>query len=131
MDTGTILAILIVVLSLASSLVTRLLKNAAGRSLENGPAAVTDEDSSEPLQPATVQRQAGSETFATSVRKPEAGTAYNIPDDLLDGGYKSVKDIVEERKRRVPAARQDSPGNRLVIDKKKLVIYSEIMKTKF
>lgn len=130
MDTGTILAILIVVLSLASSLVTRLLKNAAGRSLENGPAAVTDEDSPEPLQPAEAQRQSGSETSSAPAWKPEVA-AYNIPDDLLDGGYKSVKDIVKERKSRVPAARQDSPGNRLVIDKKKLVIYSEIMKTKF
>ena len=53
-----------------------------------------------------------------------------IPPELLEGGYRSVKDIARER--RQAAAESAAPEKcGLEIDPKKLVIYSEIMKPKF
>ena len=55
-------------------------------------------------------------------------------DDLLDDGYRSIKDIVADRKRSTPAAAvRNMPEKKsgVDIDPKKLIIYSEIMKTKF
>lgn len=65
----------------------------------------------------------------------QASPAFSvIPDDLLDDGYRSIKDIVADRKRSTPAAAvRNMPEKKsgVDIDPKKLIIYSEIMKTKF
>ena len=57
----------------------------------------------------------------------------SVPPELLEGGYMSVKEIAEMRK-----AKQGEHGTvsgehvkSMKIDPRKLVLYSEIMKTKF
>ena len=59
--------------------------------------------------------------------------ATSIPQELLEGGYMSVRDIVEKRSaagnmQKAVVAEQEKVRK---IDPKKLVLYSEIMKTKF
>lgn len=58
-----------------------------------------------------------------------------VPHELLEGGYKSVKDIIAERRMadqqtRLSVPAQDEPS-KIEIDPKKLILYSEIMKPKF
>lgn len=56
-----------------------------------------------------------------------------IPKELLEGGYMSVKEIAEMRKtdNGVCVTASDDQAKSRKIDPRKLVLYSEIMKTKF
>ena len=150
MDTGTILTILFLVLYLALSAVNRLLKKAAGdirKKTYNGgtgdsscPGSGDDPDFREtpaepvhgrglPLEgPWTVQQDPRTVQPEPVARE---AAAFSVPQDLLDGGYKSVKDILEERRKSSRPAVEDTPSRRFVIDKRNLVIYPEIMKPKF
>ncbi len=72
----------------------------------------------------------GKEAESESVAAPKV-TA--IPQELLEGGYMSVRDIVEKRSAagNIQKAVVTGQENVRKIDPKKLVLYSEIMKTKF
>lgn len=58
----------------------------------------------------------------------------SVPEDLLDDGYRSIKDIIAQRTGKSvpgPAGHEPERKSRLEIDPRKLILYSEIMKTKF
>ena len=95
-----------------------------------------EEDEKEDSSTARVPEQAAasapvSASQAVPVSQESTDTVQmQIPPELLEGGYRSVKDIARER--RQAAAESAAPEKcGLEIDPKKLVIYSEIMKPKF
>lgn len=58
----------------------------------------------------------------------------NLPPELLEGGYMSVKDIVRKRNEAYARQSQQVETENIgtsKIDPRKLVLYSELMKTKF
>lgn len=58
-------------------------------------------------------------------------TVFSAPSELLEGGYRSIKDIINDRKSAMDKAGNDEVVKKEPIDPKKLVIYSEIMKPKY
>lgn len=90
------------------------------------------------------------EAFPTSVIKPPAGAedfpvrhtpspgaahaGAGVPAELLEDGYKSVRDIIRDRHSSDGVAvteSEEEKRRKLEIDPRKMIIYSEIMKPKF
>ena len=141
MDIGTIITLLVIVLGAAGPLIEKQLKKAGkvdqARKFRDIIQTVTgEEDEKEDSTTARVPEQAAasapvSASQAVPVSQESTDTVQmQIPPELLEGGYRSVKDIARER--RQAAAESAAPEKRgLEIDPKKLVVYSEIMKPKF
>ena len=75
------------------------------------------------------------EGHVTDCRDAGAKPAGTVPQELLEDGYRSIKDIVaDRRKRQEPVSVSVQPAGedrKIRIDPEKLILYSEIMKTKF
>lgn len=65
--------------------------------------------------------------------EPELESQYQSQEtlELLEGGYKSVKDIARERQKSEIVETNVEQAPKKKIDAKKMIIYSEIMKPKF
>lgn len=95
-----------------------------------------EEDEDETLDEAEIP--GGAQPVPESVQRPYADRpvpdilpVVQPPAELLEGNCKSIKDIVRERQEARKTDEKDIAVKELDIDPKKLVIYSEIMNTKF
>lgn len=80
-----------------------------------------------PAQPARPQYQtvSGPAEFLETIPEPEYAP------ELVEGGYKSVKDIVAERQPQENSNLETEQAQKEKIDAKKMIIYSEILKSKY
>lgn len=152
-DLGTILTLLLVVLPMAAGLIEKLLKaagktGAAGKmkdlaemfdskdSSEDGEQAAGNPHGQQPVpagapagQPAPVTANVGQPAPATA----HAGQAAPKPQHQMQPARPTVEKPVPNVKPKTenPAADEAVAGKKPFIDKKKLIIYSEILKPKF
>lgn len=127
-----ILIILFVVLAASSSLVGKLLKNAAEA---EGPSLSEDT----PESPQSAESRSGGASLPNDSALPHVSSAsvpnfpvYEPVYELVDGQDKKVKAAVKTPAGGTGDGSGEKDGKRgLKIDKKKLVIYSEIMRPKY
>ena len=138
-DLGTILTLLLVVLPMAAGLIEKLLK-AAGKTGAAGKmkdlAEMFDSHGQQPVpagapagQPAPVTANVGQPAPATA----HAGQAAPKPQHQMQPARPTVEKPVPNVKPKTesPAADEAVAEKKPFIDKKKLIIYSEILKPKF
>lgn len=140
MDIETILTILIILLPVAAKLIDKLLKSAGKNdfpSAGTGPVQEMSRNDGGSMQEAQVrQSQPAAVPAVSPVHEASAPAAVRpiVPEgreDLLEGGYKSVKDMIRERQSVRKAGQVQEKKKSLVLDKRNLVIYSEIMTPKY
>lgn len=161
MDAGTILTLLVVVLTVAGPAIEKMLKKAGKvdkakkvRKIVDTFSTDKDEEwgnASSPYDPGSefgpepaMQWPAGGDVVSADDTMPEevsrpvvpaAAEVRNTPpvsSELLEGGYRSVRDIIRERQQK-ESVRPKESGTKsgFDIDPEKLVVYSEIMKPKW
>lgn len=117
MSVFEIIVLILVILGIVGKQIDASLKKA-------GNAGTGKEDAREPFCVDDCEQDAVPED------EPEPFLPSECPDpELLEGGYRSIKDIIRDRQAKIE--KKENAGRTLDIDPKKLVIYSEIMKTKF
>ena len=141
MDFGTILTLLILILGVAGPVIEKRLKKAGkvdqARKLRDVLDTVLSKDEAEKEEAPEAEPGPGKvlPTPPVTTEKYDPGmpyTTFSVSPELLEGGYRSVKEIAEERRRKYAQSEVKlEPCHSLEIDPKKLVIYSEIMKPKF
>lgn len=136
---GTILGLLLLLVPLFAKLIEKVLQNAGRADAARKVREMADvfsemkqeyreDEASGQLPPDPLPQYQSS----VSSDIPLSENIYALPQtsELLEGGYRSIKDIVSERA--VKSGGQDSAGpdhqSSGKLDKKKLIIYSEIMK---
>lgn len=139
MDLGTILTLLVILFAIVGPVIEKKLKQAGkivqARQFREIMDTVTGSREDDEQETAA-SPSAGA---APAVRPDTVGNVdanhpvlQDIPQELLEGGYRSVKDIIADRRKRSAGTKPAAgPVKKLEIDPKKLVIYSEIMKPKF
>lgn len=132
-----ILTVFIVLVPIFGKLVEKSLKSAGRTDMQKKvhdalePLYEDDEDKDDAWR----EIESDVETVPDAVLEPVSESAPQLSveqpaAELLEGGYRSIKDIIRERQSKNNASEQ--PGKkRLDIDPEKLVIYSEIMNPKF
>ena len=133
MDAGTILTLLVVVLTIAGPAIEKMLKKAGKVDHARKVREIVDTFSPDRGDgPDNAPRPASVPESGPEPEAAETRSAFQVPSELLEGGYRSVRDIIRERQQK-EAMKQTEPGPapRLDIDPAKLVIYSEIMKPKW
>lgn len=156
LDIGTILTVLVAIAAAAGPAIEKMLKKAgqtgkagtSGGALPSGdderaggtplsriPSVSPNEESRlpEPSMPddgAALSAASSPGTAVAGAEQPRGIPA--VPPELLEGGYRSVRDIVRERRQK-ESMNENGTGTsrRPGIDPKKLVIYYEIMKPKW
>lgn len=143
MDGGTLITVIMALaVAFAGTLIDKSLKK-AGRGSAGRPLPQDDPDLSLPVQPELSEiphdfpyapAMTGTDPADPSpANTPQsAGVFRNVPEDLLSGGYKSVRDIRKEKSGKIVPADKTAPASgKLHIDRKKLIVYSEIMNPKW
>ena len=126
MDTGTLLAIIIVLLSMAVSLVNKVLKKAGELNVPKDDGTLPDFMSVP--ETVSVPESAPDMQHPVSLSPQEPSSPKQAPATSKQSAFRQTS----SHKPSVATSVPESPkGGGLSIDKKKLVIYSEIMKPKW
>lgn len=144
MDVGTVLTLLAIILAIAGPVIEKKLKKAGkvdqAREFRNLMDTITRDKAED-----APEYESSQEAPARPISYlPETQDAYElpsfsdstvsgqgVPQELLEGGYRSVRDIMAERHKKSSDDIPDAAEKKFSIDPKKLVVYSEIMKPKF
>ena len=125
MDTGTLLAIIIVLLSMAVSLVNKVLKKAGELNVPKDDGTLPD---FMPVpETVSVPESAPDMQHPVSLSPQEPSSPKQAPATSKQSAFRQTS----SHKPSVATSESESPKGGLSIDKKKLVIYSEIMKPKW
>ena len=139
----TILTILILVVPLIAKAIEKSLMKAGRPDMAGKVRDLREQLEGQDRKPVAGIPPVLDEPFPTAVFTPEVSGQEDsseselsapVRDDLHDEGYVPVKEIVDSRRTKPGIAVGTAPaekGEKLEIDPKKLILYSEIMKTKF
>lgn len=144
MDVGTILTLLAIILAIAGPVIEKKLKKAGkveqSREFRSLMDTITG-DKEENAPEYESGQEAGSRSAIPLPEVPDVQefpsssgsivSSRTVPQELLEGGYRSIRDIMAERHKKSSDDIPEAAENKFSIDPKKLVVYSEIMKPKF